>query len=265
MVNLFGGTGYIGQRYSELFECVQQPRDDLVPVCAKVLYMISTNHNYNFPNNPYIDVDTNITTLIRVLENLRRIPNAEINFISSWFVYGPVKGCVDENATCDPRGFYSITKRTAEQLLIEYCTRHGMTWRILRLCNVIGGEDIKSNHQKNVVHALARSIVRHEPVTLINHGQWLRQYLHRDDACRAVHHVMSHAAGNAIYNIGNSQLVIFRDVIDYMIHTTGSHSVIENRPGDVMDCRMDCQRLMGLGWTAQYPWQQAMDDVLAHC
>ena len=42
-----------------------------------------------------------------------------------------------ENALCDPKGFYSITKRTAEQLLISYCETFNIKYRIVRILCVV--------------------------------------------------------------------------------------------------------------------------------
>jgi nucleoside-diphosphate-sugar epimerase len=262
MVNLFGASGYIGSRYAEKFPVVIQPRDDLRPQLPRVLYMISTTHNYHLPGNPYIDIDTNLTHLMRVLENLRREPQAEFNFISSWFVYGAVSGPVNERAPCDPQGFYSITKRTAEQLMMAYCDLHNINWRILRLCNVIGGHDTKASQQKNVLHTVTRNLRAHEPVTLINNGDFLRDYLHRDDACDAIHAVISSGDINRIYNIGSGHSIRFQQAVQYLHEVTASRSVIisENRH-DITDCVLDCGRLRNLGWQPHRTWQQCMDAV----
>lgn len=266
MVNLFGATGYIGSRYYELFPSVSQPRDDLVPRTPKILYMISTTHNHHMPGNPYVDIDTNLTMLMRVLENARRMPDVEFNFISSWFVYGAVSGPAAENMRCDPQGFYSITKRTAEQLLMEYCRHHGMAWRILRLSNVIGGTDARAGAHKNILQRMTRDLREHQHITLINNGEFFRDYLHRDDVCDAINVVMHRGLTNSIYNIGQGHSIKFREAIDYVRQHTQSRSVIRSKSSDdVTDCVLDCGRLQALGWRPRYTWQRAVADVIQHC
>jgi len=93
MVNIFG-LGYIGKAYAQKYDCVIQDRNNLVPnidKCNNILFTISTIDNYNVNINPYLDIETNLILLIRVLENFRHVKNYQdktFNFLSSWFVYG---------------------------------------------------------------------------------------------------------------------------------------------------------------------------------
>ena len=190
MVTVFGGTGYIGSRFCEMFDAQAQPRASLVPQTPRILYMISTTHNHHLATNPYIDIDTNLTHLIRVLENVRCLANAEFNFVSSWFVYGAVSEAVDERACCNPQGFYSVTKRAAEQLLMTYCEQYKIPWRIFRLCNVVGGLDPGASVNKNVLQIVAQRLSNNEPILLMNHGDFWRDYLHRDDVCGAMDQIL---------------------------------------------------------------------------
>ncbi len=140
-VSVFGATGFIGGRYCKTFpnSVIKIPRESNVAMSNKILYFISTTTNYNIFDNPFLDIETNLIKLISVLEENKDKPNLEFNFISSWFVYGEQEELpAKETSHCDPRGFYSITKRAAEQLLVSYCETFNINYRILRLCNVIG-------------------------------------------------------------------------------------------------------------------------------
>ena len=121
-LSVYGGSGFIGRNFIKRFDgCTQIQRDERKPHSKDILYFISTVDNYNIFDNITLDVDTNLKILCEVLDHCR---DSEItfNFISSWFVYGknqymPVK----EDAICNPTGFYSITKKCAEDLLISFC------------------------------------------------------------------------------------------------------------------------------------------------
>ena len=91
------------------------------------VYFISTVDNYNVHTDMHIDINTNLNVLMDVLKSFRESsPDAVFNFISSWFVYGNVPLPAKEDSHCNPRGFYSITKRAAEQMLISYCETFGL-------------------------------------------------------------------------------------------------------------------------------------------
>jgi nucleoside-diphosphate-sugar epimerase len=266
MVNLLGGQGYIGSYFQQRYSCVVNSRDDITPVHPRILYMISTTHNSHPPNNPYIDIDTNLVTLIRVLENARRLPDVEFNFVSSWFVYGHADTAMKESSRCDPQGFYSITKRTAEQLVQEYCRIHQMSWRIMRLCNVIGGHDHTSHTNKNVLNQICHQFSNNQPVTLVNQGNFYRDYLHVTDVCDAMACVMDRGAVNQIYNIGTGSSVRFSNVVDYIRQRTQSQSpLVDQTKFDVIDCLLNCSRLASLDWHPRMSWQQCVDEMLSLC
>lgn len=260
MVNLFG-KGFIGSRYEEMYECVVNERNDLIPKLSNVLYMISTTDNYNIITNPYIDIETNLTTLIRVLENCKN-KNMTFNFISSWFVYGDSPMPCTENSPCNPRGFYSITKRTAEQLLIDYCEEYDINYRVLRLANVIGPNDKHASSKKNVITYVAKRLVAGLPVELHDNGDFYRDYIHVDDACNAINLVVTKGELNTIYNIGNNDPIKFRDAVNYIVDVTNSTSTITNLPRNVRDMNLDCRKLFALGYKPTHNTNDMLSSLL---
>jgi nucleoside-diphosphate-sugar epimerase len=149
IINVLGGNGFVGSRYRELTEnvVINAKYDYNVKDDSEVVYFISTVDNYNVHTNPFVDIETNLTCLINTLESCKD-KNITFNFISSWFVYGDVELPAKEDSYCNPKGFYSITKRTAEQLLISYCETFGIKWRIIRLGNVLGKGDKKVSKRR---------------------------------------------------------------------------------------------------------------------
>ena len=104
--------------------------------------------NYNVFKDITLDVETNLKVLCEVLENCKK-EGIVFNFVSSWFVYGDVPLPAREEYYCKPTGFYSITKKAAEDLIISFCKTFGTEYRILRLCNVLGRGDGKVSAKKN--------------------------------------------------------------------------------------------------------------------
>ena len=108
-INLLG-KGFIGSRFTELYpNVIVNERNDYQVKTNNVLYFISTTDNYSVITDPYIDITTNLLTLIKTLESCKN-KDITFNFISSWFVYGQIALPATENSICEPRGFYSITK-----------------------------------------------------------------------------------------------------------------------------------------------------------
>ena len=89
MIAVYGGTGFIGSKFVKKNDCVVVPRDQINPPngTTKILYLISTVDNYNVLNDSFLDINTNLVYLMKVLDAIKG-KNIEFTFISSWFVYG---------------------------------------------------------------------------------------------------------------------------------------------------------------------------------
>jgi nucleoside-diphosphate-sugar epimerase len=226
-IDLFGGTGFVGSNFKRLYSDSTHVhgREDDVPICENVLYMISTTHNYHVFDNIHKDVETNLTKLLNVLQNCKD-NNIIFNFVSSWFVYGDVDLPAREDSCCKPKGFYSITKRCAEDLIISYCETFKIKYRILRLCNIYGPCDSGVSKQKNALQYLINEIKSNNEIKLYYDGDFVRDYMHVDDICKAIYSVMHQGECNQIINIGSGIPQKFRDIIDFVIKETNSSSKI---------------------------------------
>lgn len=226
-IDLFGGTGFIGSNFKKLYdnETHIHYRENDYPLEENVLYMISTTHNYNVFSDIHKDVDTNLTKLLKVLSSCKD-RNITFNFVSSWFVYGECALPASESDCCKPKGFYSITKKCAEDLLISYCETFKIKYRILRLCNVYGKTDDGVSKQKNALQYLINELKLNNEIKLYYDGDFIRDYMHVDDVCRAIYFCMTKSDVNQIINIGSGKPQKFRDLIDFVIKETNSTSKV---------------------------------------
>ena len=72
-ITVFGSRGFVGSEFctSSKYDIVEIPRTGRKPFSTDVVYFISTVDNYNVLTNSFIDIDTNLTWLMRVLDNYR--------------------------------------------------------------------------------------------------------------------------------------------------------------------------------------------------
>lgn len=216
-LNVFGGKGFVGSRFVTLTpDCIVNERNDYQVKSKNILYFISTIDNYNVFTDPYVDINTNLTTLVRVLSSIKEgdRPFTTFNFISSWFVYGDTDWPAREISPCNPKGFYSITKRTAEQLLISYCQTFGIQYRILRLANVVGSTDPKASKKKNAIVHMIKELKENRPIKLYDRGNVYRDIIDLDDCISAINLVLQRGNLNDIYNIGNGKPVLLGEFMN---------------------------------------------------
>ena len=274
-IQVFGGSGFVGSEFTRQNPgCLVNARDDYSVKEKNILYMISTVTNYHVKTNPYIDIDTNLTTLMKVLEQIKNnMLQAEdgyvLNFISSWFVYGETEMPAHEESNCYPNGFYSITKRCAEQLLISYCETFGIKYRILRLANVAGHGDKKASPQKNALQHMINELKAGRDVNVYDGGNLYRDYIHVSDVARAITLIMETGEVNTTYNVGNGQPLLFKDMIEYakeLIGGEGRLVPIEipqfHRTVQVRSMWMLSDKLKSLGYAPNYDMKAIIEDMV---
>ena len=277
-LTVFGHTGFVGsafvKRYRDVDDLYLPPRYSRRPNPYKktdILYLISTTHNYNVFTDPTLDVKTNLVVLTETLESWKNNnPEGVFNFVSSWFVYGNVAGVgtmgyVDELEPCDPKGFYSITKYAAEQLLVSFAETFGLKYRILRLCNIIGPGDKGASKQKNAFQYLLNEMKENRPIQIYEKGQFYRTYMDVEDCASALNLVMRKGNLNEIYNIGTEPAQVFMDMISFgarALNTTSRIEFIEqkdfHKKVQVKSFAMDCSKLYNLGFQPRYSIQDSI-------
>jgi len=268
-ISVYGSTGFIGSNFVRMHDdrCVPIHRDSRSTETDNILYFISTTHNYHVFHDLQRDIDTNLTVLSEVLEECRDL-DVTINFISSWFVYGDTELPAREDYHCNPKGFYSITKRCAEQLIESYCKTFNKSYRILRLSNVYGLRDGGASKKKNALQYLVNRLKNNEDVDLYHGGKFYRDYLHVDDVCRAIDLVLRKGELNQIYNIGSGSQYRFKDLIDHVVSRTGSKSKINeidasdfHKHVQVKDMHLDVEKLKRLGFVPRITIEQGLDEL----
>lgn len=229
-ITVFGGTGFIGQKFCKLYseEVILIPRNSKDIETNEILYFISTTTNQNVFSNLHIDIDTNLSFFVDILEKCK-YRDVTFNFISSGFVYGNDILDAKETDCCNPTGFYSITKRCAEQLLVSFCETFGIKYRILRIGNVYGLDKTISSG-KNVLGYMIELLKKDQDIKLYDGGEFLKDYMFVDDICRAIKMILDKGNINEIYNISSGESLTFRRIIENAKSIINSKTEIINVP-----------------------------------
>lgn len=273
MISIFGSSGFVGSKFSEKFRysAILIERDESSSKSDDVLYFISTVHNYNIFDDPYLDINTNLIKLIDVLEDYRKSGRTGVfNFVSSWFVYGKTTDLpAHENSPCNPTGFYSITKHAAEKMLISYCQTYGIKYRIFRLTNVIGVGDKKVSKKKNALQYMINNLKSNSAINLYNNGTSIRDFMDVDDVCDAIACCLEKAPLGEIINISNSEPHSIGELITYCKNKLKSTSeIIVVPPTDfhqivqIDSMWLDNSKLLSYGYAAKTSVFQSLDKIL---
>lgn len=274
-VSIFG-AGFVLGKYAEMYpsEVEIVPRHSTWATKEDgrdILYGISTIHNYHpKEGNPYIDIETNLLHFMKVLDQ-NVDPNTVFNLVSSWFVYGTnPKVPAKEDSPCNPTGFYSITARTREQLLISYCETFGLKYRILRLGNVIGVGDKKASPKKNALQWMISELVKGNEVKVYK-GTAVRDYIDVRDCAQAIHLILEKGATNQIYNIANGQGLDVRSLVEHAWKVNGYKGKVGEMEVPAFHQQvqtpaiyMDNSKIKALGYSQQHDIKNTIKELVCH-
>lgn len=283
-LNIFGGMGFIGSEFCKVNEnnVIVNAKHDYEVYSGDIVYFISTTTNYNVYTDNTLDLQTNLIVLMKILQNYKDYvynnPNQKccFNYISSWIVYGKDSGFgsesygISEEEYCDPKGFYSITKRCAEQLLISYCNTFDLNYRILRLSNVVGKSDKKVSKQRNVLQFILNEMKENNTVEIYDSGISHRDYIDVRDCVSAINLSVNVGELNTIYNIGNGIAIPFLEIIEYAHKKLNSKSKIEiiepkrfyKKVEFSRSFYMNINKIKSLGYSPKYTIWDTVDEIL---
>ena len=268
-ISVYGSSGFIGRKFVEMYDdVIKIPKNQRKPETNDILYFISTTHNYHVHDDVTLDVKTNLEVLCEVL-NYCKSKNITFNFISSWFVYGnKCNSPVKEDSICNPTGFYSITKKCAEDLIISFCKTFDVTYRIIRLCNVLGKGDLNVSKKKNVITWMINQLKDNKDIDLYDMGTITRDVMHVTDVCRAIKLIISNGDYNEIYNVGSGQPTTVDAIIKTAKKKLNSKSKINyiksldlDKDSENKSFWMDVQKLSSLGFSPQHSIEYIMGDL----
>lgn len=274
--SVFGSHGFVGNGICKDGDFLHNEpdshnyKDKFQSDYPDILYLISTTDNYNVKkNNPYVDISTNLTHLMTVLQaNRMKYGNDfTITFVSSWFVYGDTECPAREESNCNPRGFYSITKRTAEQLLISYCETFGIKWRILRLSNVMGVDDHKISAEKNALQYMIRELCMENEINLYDED-CSRDYLHVEDVVDAIRFLCRRGNFGEIYNVGSGIDTSIHRLVNLAHRLTEYKGKINlvpvpefHKAVQVKNMWLDTTKITELGWIPRYGVEELVEEL----
>ena len=267
-LSVFGGTGFIGGKFCEMYpdSTILVPRNNRSPITKDVLYFISTTTNQSVFKDLHVDINTNLSLLMDVLANCKD-RDITFNFISSCFVYGNDVLDAKETDCCNPTGFYSITKRCAEQLLISYCKTFDIKYRIFRIGNVYG-LDPTITLGKNVLGFMIGLLKQNKDITLYDGGDFKKDYMFVDDICRAIKFLIDESKVNQIYNIATGKSKTFKDILFTARDIVGSNSEMITVPFpkeqeylQIKNMTLNVGKLMSLGFSPSIDFDHGLQKM----
>jgi UDP-glucose 4-epimerase len=204
--------------------------------CRVVIHLVSTTVPSSSNDNPVYDIEANVVSTLRLLDEARAQQVERILFISSGgTVYGPARELpIAEDHPTEPLCSYAIGKLTIEKYLALYRNLHGLDYHVLRCSNPYGERQNPAAPQGAVAVFLGR-VLAGQPVDIWGTGETVRDYLYVKDAVRAFRLVLEKRPPERVFNVGSGQGISINELVGEMRKVTGRDIQVRRKPGRALD------------------------------
>ena len=210
-------------------------------------------------------VETNVAGVLVLLDSIKESGRKiRLLQVSTDEVYGSIEsGSWDENCPLLPNSPYSASKAGGELLARAYHRTHGLDVVITRCSNNYG----PYHFPEKLIPLFITNLLEGKKVPVYGNGKNVRDWLHVDDHCRAIHQVLINGTPGEVYNIGGGReltnLEITHLILDAMGADESSIEYVEDRKGHDLRYSVDWTKInKELGYEPQVKFEDGLRETI---
>jgi len=223
--------------------------------------------------DPYTDLEINCRSQLSILEACRRNnPGVKVVFAGTRQVYGrPDRLPVSEDHLVRPIDVNGVNKAAGEYYHLLYNNVFGVRACSLRLTNVYGPRQLLKHNRQGFIAWFIRLAIEDREIQIFGDGRQLRDFAFVDDAADAFLRAGANDSANGhVFNVGGSEPIAHRDLVDLLISTAGSgrYRFVEWPPEkkaiDIGDFYADSSLIRRtLGWEPRIDLREGLRRTIA--
>ena len=181
-----------------------------------------------------------------LLEEVRRT-GARYVQVSTDEVYGDLEagGSSRETDPVSPSSPYSVAKAAGDLHIPAYVRTFGVNASITRGSNTYG----PSQYPEKLVPLFVTNALDGEPLPVYGDGRQIRDWLHVEDHCAGIEHVLREGAPGEAYNVGGGNERENIEITRLIVELTGADPAlvrhVTDRPGHDRRYSLDSSKLRG--------------------
>jgi dTDP-glucose 4,6-dehydratase len=238
--------------------------DDLMADADAVVHLAAESHVDRSIFGAPEFVMTNVVGTQVLLESAVAHEVQKFVHVSTDEVYGSIdEGSWDEEQPLQPNSPYSASKASSDLLVRAYHRTHGLPVCITRCSNNYGPYQFP----EKVIPLFVTNLMDGAQVPLYGEGANVRDWLHVDDHCRALHLVLERGRPGEVYNIGGGTELSNKELTGLLLRATGTDwdrvTKVTDRLGHDLRYSVDCSKGRDeLGYEPLVPFEQGLADTV---
>jgi dTDP-glucose 4,6-dehydratase len=242
---------------------------------AELIDQLTKRHDaiVNFAAESHVDrsitgardfIETNVLGTQNLLDASRRNGIKTFVQVSTDEVYGTIsEGSWTEEFPLLPNSPYSASKASADLIARSYHRTFGMDIRMTRCSNNYGPHQFP----EKVIPLFVTNLIDKEKVPLYGNGLNVRDWLHVDDHCRAIHLVLTKGKSGNIYNIGGGRELNNLELTSVILSKMGFDETnieyVQDRPGHDLRYSVSYEKISReLGYQPQVKFEKGIEETI---
>ena len=203
---------------------------------------------------------TNIQGVQNLLDAVKSSDGCRFLQISTDEVYGSIAtGSADENYSLLPNSPYAASKAAADLIVRSYFKTYGMNVLVTRSSNNYG----PNQYPEKLIPLLISNLIEGKKLPIYGDGKNVRDWIHVDDNCLAIHSVLMSGVAGEIYNIGGNNevtnLSIAKEIIKLMNADLSAIEYVKDRAGHDFRYSVDSSKIENeLSFRNSIPFSQGL-------
>ena len=191
--------------------------------------------------------ETNISATQRLFEQCQHQGVKKFIYFSSSSVYGDRFGPMKETDQLMPTNPYAVSKAAAEMALLAQ-SKMGSTELIIVRPFTMYGDFMNTGKHALAIAKFITAAERDEPLIIEGTGRQERDFIHADDAIRALELIVKHGRHRDIFNIGTGSYVSIKQIADLV---SSKQVLAPDRTGAVNRTWADTSKLGAMGFAPE--------------
>lgn len=210
-------------------------------------------------------VKTNVLGTQVLLEAALREGVGRFIHVSTDEVYGSLgeDGKFTESTPLHPNSPYSASKAGSDLLALAYQHTFGLPVIVTRCSNNYGPYQFP----EKLIPLMILNALGGKPLPVYGDGFNVRDWLHVEDHCSAIHSVLGSGTPGEVYNIGGNNEWKNIDIVKQILLTLGKPesliSFVKDRPGHDRRYAIDSTKIrQHLGWTPTFTFERGLGETI---
>ena len=179
--------------------------------------------------------------------------------VSTDEVYGDIEGDARSREVdpLRPSSPYSASKAGGDLQVLAYVRTYAVNASISRGANTYGA----NQYPEKLIPLFVTNAFDGEHLPVYGDGRQVREWLHAEDHCAGIEHVLRDGSPGEVYNVGGEERENL-NVIRRIVELTGADQLlvrhVDDRPGHDRRYALDDSKLRALGWSPIHSFEDGL-------